>query len=209
MAAAEAKDPRERLGAPFWWLLAAGFVVLLMAYAALIWWNFQQEHWSSLAHVTGTIVFTVSVWSLAMVPYFRLRRRGVGHKMRPPIKRYMMRFMPAMLLYVVILTLTMEIYKAEKPAGALAWAVALLPTIPLLFAIRAIMLLMKEEDDEFQRMLHLKAFVLTTGLMLGVCTLWGFLEMFSLVPHVPMWAAFPLWAVCLVPGQLVTRWKWR
>src|SRR5262245_27511571 len=95
MAAAESKDPREKLGAAFWWLWASGFVVLSLAYVALIWWNFKQEHWSTLAHTIGTIVFTGGVWSLAMVPYLLLRRRGVGQKLRPPIKRYMARFMPA------------------------------------------------------------------------------------------------------------------
>jgi hypothetical protein len=209
MATVEAKNPREKLGSLFWVLWLAGFLTLTGGFIALMQWNMAQEHWSSVLAVIVTIVFTIAVWSLAMLPYYLKRKRGVGEKLRPPIRRYMLRFMPAMLLYVVILSLATELFQAEKPTGLLAWLIALAPAIPVLFAIRAIVLLISEEDDEFQRMLQIKAFVLTTGLMLAICTVWGFLEMFSLVPHVPLWAAFPLWAVCLIPGQLVTRWKWR
>jgi hypothetical protein len=209
MAAAEARDPREKLGALFWVLWVTGFLALMAAFFGVMQWNMAQEHWSSVLAVIVTIVFTIAVWSLAMLPYYLKRRRGVGPKLRPPMRRYMLRFMPAMLLYVVILSLATELFQAEKPTGLLAWLIALAPAIPVLFAIRAIVLLIGEEDDEFQRMLQIKAFVLTTGLMLAICTVWGFLEMFSLVLHAPLWAAFPLWAVCLIPGQLVTRWKWR
>jgi hypothetical protein len=57
--------------------------------------------------------------------------------------------------------------------------------------------------------LQLRAFVLATALTMALCTVWGFLELFSLVPHVPLWSVFGIWAVCLMPAQLVTRWKWR
>ena len=209
MAAAETKDPREKLGVGFWVLWAAGFLLLILGYLTLTRWNWSQEHWSNSTHVIGTIVFTVGIWAWALVPYFLRRRRGVGEKLRRPMRRYMARFMPAMLLYVVFLSLALEFYQAQQPEGVLLWLVALVPAIPVLFAIRAIVLVMKEEDDEFQRELHRRAFILATGLMLALSTVWGFLEMFSLVPHVPMWAAFPGWAVCLLPAQIAVRWKWR
>lgn len=209
MAAVEAKDPREKLGALFWVLWSSGFVLLTAAFIALMQWNMAQEHWSTLLAIIATIIFTVAVWSLAMIPYILKRKRGVGPKMSPAMRRYMMRLMPAMLIYVVVLMTAAEVYKSEKPEGLLAWVIALAPAIPVLFAIRAIVLLMSEETDEFQRMLQVKSFIWTTGLMLAVCTVWGFLELFSLVPHIDLWAVVPIWAVCLVPAQLVTRWKWR
>ena len=209
MATAEAKDPRERLGAMFWMLWGSGFVLLTAGFIALMQWNMAQEHWSTILAIIATIVFTVAVWSLAMVPYYLKRKRGVGPKMSAAMRRYMMRLMPAALLYVVVFSLAGEFYRTAKPSGWIVWVLAVASAIPLLFVIRAILLLISEETDEFQRMLQVKAFILTTGLMLAICTVWGFLEIFSLVPPVPLWSVVPIWAVCLIPGQLVTRWKWR
>jgi len=48
-----------------------------------------------------------------------------------------------------------------------------------------------------------------TGGLLAVATVWGFLEMFGLVPHIESWAAFPIWAVCLAPAQVLARRRYR
>jgi len=37
-------------------------------------------------------------------------------------------------------------------------------------------------------------------------TLWGFLEMFGLAPHLWLWAVFPAWALGLGVGQMANRW---
>ena len=36
-----------------------------------------------------------------------------------------------------------------------------------------------------------------TGALLVLATVWGFLEQFRLVPHVPAWAAIPVFAIAI------------
>ncbi len=198
-----------RLGPLFWTLWVVGFVVLTGLFFALMQWNMAQEEWSTILAIVATIVFTVAAWALSMTPYLLKRQLGERERMRAPIRRYMARFMPAMLLYVIVLSVAAEMYHEAGPTGWLLWMIAIAPSLPVLYAIRAILLYLKEEDDEFQRNLQLRAFVLATGLTLALCTVWGFLEIFSLTPHIQPWAVFPAWAVCLVPAQIAVRWKWR
>ena len=80
---------------------------------------------------------------------------------------------------------------------------ALAPSVPLLFAIRAMMLFLKEETDEFLRSRMLEGWSLAAGLTLAVCTVWGFLDQFEIVPHLPLWTAFLIWACCLIPAQFL------
>ncbi len=207
--AGDAESEKVKLGPVFWTFWIAGFVVLTGLFLATMQWNMAQERWSTALATVATIVFTMAVWSLSMTPYILKRRRGERERIRLPIRRYMARFMPAMLAYAVLLGPAVNFYQEAKPTGLLAWAVALAPALPVLFAIWAILAYLNEEDDEFQRGLQVRAFVLATGLMMALSTTWGFLEMFSLAPHVPLWAVFPGWAVCLLPAQLVVRWKWR
>ena len=86
------------------------------------------------------------------------------------------------------------------PTGLMAALAALAPSVPVLIAIRAMVLLLKEETDEYLRTRALETWAIATGLALSVCTVWGFLDQFEVVPHLPLWAAFPLWACCIGPA---------
>lgn len=151
----------------------------------------------------GVVGVTVAVWGA------RLRSRGLVSPMRAPVKRYMRRFLPAMAVYVVVLFASMRLYRHYDLATPLLWLIAVAPALPLIAAITAIGLYLKEEDDEFQRTLAISAHVLATGLMLAIMTVWGFLEQFHLVGHIPAWSAFPLLALCLVPSQAIVHWRYR
>jgi hypothetical protein len=78
--------------------------------------------------------------------------------------------------------------------------------IPIIGMIVTMARLLVEETDEYQRMRIVRASLVATGLLLAIASVWGFLEMFELVPHVWAWAAFPVWAVGLALGQLANRW---
>jgi hypothetical protein len=209
MAQMEAESRQVKLGSAFWTLWIVGFIVLIGLYLAAMQWNMAQEKWSTALAIVATILFTCAVWLLSMTPYILKRRLGERERIRLPMRRYMMRIMPASLLYVIVFSLAGEFHREASPTGWVVWVLAVASCIPVLYLIRAILLYLKEEDDEFQRDLQLRAFVLATGLSLALCTVWGFLEIFSLAPHIQPWAVFPLWAVCLIPAQLAVRWKWR
>jgi hypothetical protein len=115
--------------------------------------------------------------------------------MRPAYRRYVARFLPAMFAYVFLLMAAVSYADSAEPTGVIAWAVAIAPAIPILFAIRAIFLLPREEDDEYQRDRINRSYAWATGATLMVCTSVGFLDMFGVVPHLELWIAFPMWAI--------------
>jgi uncharacterized membrane protein len=200
---------KPKLGMGFWLLWAAGMVVINAGFFGVIQWNMAQERWFNLIGTVTAEIYTVALFALLMTPYVVGRKRGVAPRMRPPIRRYLTRFMPAMLGYVLLLMPAMALFQEIKPTGALAWAIAVAPAIPLLFAIRAITLYYKEEDDEFVRAMAVQSHLHAFGLTMAIATVYGFLDLFSLVPHIQAWAIVPLWAVCLMPAQVAAQWKFR
>jgi hypothetical protein len=169
----------------------------------------RNHLWSAWTGIGLTLAFTLAVLVLSVQPYLAARKRGAVPRMRAPHRRYMMRFLPPMLAYTVILIPAITYFQDAKPTGVIAWAVAIAPAIPLLFAIRAIMLYYKEEDDEFVKAMAVQSHLLATGFTMAICTAYGFLDMFGLVPHAALWEVFPLWALCLFPAQAITQRKFR
>jgi len=151
----------------------------------------------------GAVVIGIAVW-LA-----RFGQRAM--KMTPSVaaRRYRRRFLIAMGIYVVALAAAIEAYQRLHPAGALAYGLAILPALPLIAAILTMGLYLREETDEFERAVQSEAALWATGGLLTAASVWGFLEMFGLVPHLDSWVAFPAWAVFLAPGQVIARRRYR
>jgi hypothetical protein len=124
-------------------------------------------------------------------------------------KRYRRRFTIAMGFYVLALTGAIVAWQALRPEAALAYGLAILPALPLMGAIAAMGFYLKEETDEFERAIQAESALWATGGLLAVATVWGFLEMFGLVPHVQSWVAFPAWAIFLAPAQVIARRRYR
>ena len=100
-------------------------------------------------------------------------------------------------------------WESLKPTGPLAWLLAVLPAVPLTAAIVVVGLYLREETDEFQRAVFAESALWATGGLLALANVWGFLEMFRIVPHIPAWIAFPLWAVLFAPSQMIVRRRYR
>ncbi len=202
-----AQEQPQGLGVGFWAVWVAGLALVVGGFALGV--NFIRDQMTSysMAFAGGgaVIAFTSALVGLCMVPQIVRVRRGIDRPMRAPQKRYMMRFMPAMFGYVFLLLAATTFWKVQHPSGVLLWLVAIAPALPLLLAVRAIALLIVEEDDEVMRMRNLYAFVWSTCGALGICSVWGFLDMFGAVPHVELWAVFPIWALCLFPAQVFAK----
>ena len=78
-----------------------------------------------------------------------------------------------------------------------AFALASLPSVGVLWMVYAMGRLLAEEEDEYQRHRHIRASLFGLGTLLTLATIWGFFEQFDLVPHVPTWAAVPVFALGL------------
>ncbi len=208
MVAAIDADPRRKLGSRFWIGYTAAIVLIAAAFAAGVFYIISVG-FTAWAMAALVIAYTVSIWALGMLPWYIRRKRGVESALRTPMKRYLRRFMPAMIIYVVLLEFGAQYYNESKPEGWIVWALALAPVAPLLYAIRAMGLLYKEQDDQFEREKMAFAFVWSTCVTMAVCVTWGLLETFQLVPHLWMWVLFPFWAVCFGIAQGIATWRYR
>jgi hypothetical protein len=107
-------------------------------------------------------------------------------------RRYLARFFPAILAYVVVLFGSLWIIRSLHPEGPLLWLVAVAPAVPIIAAIAAMGLYMVEETDEFLRAILAQSMLWGIGVTMALCTIWGFLENAGLLPHPPLYLIFPL-----------------
>jgi len=76
-----------------------------------------------------------------------------------------------------------------------AWLLALAVAVPIAAQLRA-SLLWIQAADEYQRAQAIRSVVMACGLLLMLCTVWGFGESYAAAPHLPAWLVVPLfWLV--------------
>jgi hypothetical protein len=150
----------------------------------------------------------VLVPMLLLIPMVRSAERAQAETgcVTPAMRRYNRRMMVMSFGYIFALFAALGLTRQMQVHGPLLWVLALLPTLPITGMIVTMGRLLVEETDEYQRMRMVRASLIATGLVLVLASLWGFLEMFDLVPHVWLWAVFPVWALGLGIGQLTNRW---
>jgi hypothetical protein len=140
---------------------------------------------------------TLMVILLAIAPIIPLmlateRAASAAGHLSPAVRRYNRRMIASAFIYTLLVFLSVYIYKDWHPQGALLWLMGLLPSVGVLAMIAAEVRLLVEEDDEYLRLRFAQTALLGTAVVLVAATVWGFLEQFGLVPHVPAWAAVPI-----------------
>jgi uncharacterized YccA/Bax inhibitor family protein len=123
----------------------------------------------------------------------------------PAVKRYLRRFIPTMIAYVAVIFAVSWIFRTFDPTGPLAWALAVLPAIPILVVIAVMGLYMKEEGDEFVRNLLVESMLWGMGLTLSVMTVWGFAEIYAEAPKLPSFWAFPIFCFGMGVAQPLVK----
>ena len=106
----------------------------------------------------------------------------MGRYKSPAIRRYLLRMAVLMTFYIVTLFAAVRLFRADAISGPVAYALAILPALPIIGVFWAVMRLLVEEPDEFIRMLHVRQSLVATGFCLTVMTIWEFLQNFDLVP---------------------------
>jgi hypothetical protein len=161
--------------------------------------------WLELGWV-GVAVFVVLMMGMATLLMRNVqalgRQMGCGS---PAITRYNRRMLWGSVLYMIGLFVAVWCYRHGGVSGVLLWGVALLPAAAVLGMVWAMGRLVIEETDEYLRFRLVKQALFACGGLLAVSTVWGFLEQFELVVHVPAWASVPVFAVMLGVGQCF-RW---
>ena len=123
----------------------------------------------------------------------------------PVMRRYNRRMLTASAVYVVGLFGAIWAHDLLRPNGAVAFLFAFAPSIGVLLMVWAMARLVTEETDEYLRYRYVRSSLFGLGTLLTLATVWGFFEQFDLVPHVPTWAAVPVFAIGLGVANC-TRW---
>ena len=190
-------DPLARV--PSKGLAVLAYCVSLLA-AMLIYATLHQT--GSWLSTTIALPVLALIWCASVV--IRLRRARVCVPSAAN-RAYMRRFIPMMLAYVLVLFGVVWINQRYAPSGPTAVILAVLPALPMVGVVWALGRLLVEESDEYLRSLTVRQFMIATGFMLCVTSIWGFLDAFGQVPHVPMYWAFIIWCVGLGVGSFVNE----
>jgi len=190
MVIAEERSETPRVGVPV--------TIYVVALLASIWIYKAYRPEGVLLALDIVAPVAALAW---MIVRCREARRITGPA-SPAVKAYMWRFFPLMIAYVVLLLAANWLAAHYTLSGVAAVAVAVLPAVPLIGVIVTMGRLVIEEKDEYQRLLHIRQMLVATGFMLAVSCVWGFLESFGQVPHVPAYWAFITWCAGLAIGSI-------
>jgi hypothetical protein len=123
----------------------------------------------------------------------------------PVVRRYLLRMAGTSLLYIVAVFLSFHVlYHGRLPLPA-ALGLALIPSIPLILMIVVVALYLKEEKDDFQRELFIRALLWGTGVTLALTSFWSFVHLFAHFPPVDGFHVFVLFWVVDGVAALVLR----
>jgi len=124
---------------------------------------------------------------------------------RPAARRYMARMIPLMVLYVAAIFGATWLFENNPPEGVLRYVVAVLPALPIVGVVWAVGMYLHEEEDEYVRMRMATTSLWATGLTLAAASVWGFLEQFETVPHIPLYYAFVFYWGAVGVTQIVRK----
>ena len=186
MSAASGDRPRGR--SPYLWvvlyLVAIGIVGTLKLSDAI-------------NGPTGFILLALATGLL--IPIARQRTAGCASKAMVDYNR---RVLVSSFGYALGLGIAVTLWDNYELSRPVVFAISLLPTLPTFGVIWAMARYLAEEQDEYLRHRTIMAALIALGLVLALGILWGFLEMFELVPHVWAWWVLPVWAIGLGFAQL-------
>jgi hypothetical protein len=119
-------------------------------------------------------------------------------------KRYIRRFTPMMIAYVVVLFAATWAIQTYKPAGAALVILSVLPALPIIGVLIVIGAYLLEEKDEFLRQRIVTAMLFGMGIVLSVATVLGFMQIGGVIGQVDVFWAFPLWCAAWGAAQCFT-----
>ncbi|WP_010544493.1 hypothetical protein [Sphingomonas elodea] len=122
-------------------------------------------------------------------------------------RRYMRRFVPTMIGYVVLVIGTSLAVSRFHPAGGALVALSILPALPILGMLLVIGLYVREETDEYLRQRLVTAMLFGIGVVLAAATVLGFLQIYRVLGQIDVFWAFPLWCASWGLAQCVLAWR--
>jgi len=157
------------------------------------------------AVMAAVVGFGLSMFAIAYGAAYACERLTRTQVKSPAVRRYRRRLLTMQGLYLVTLLAAALAARALPHGSPWLWLAAIIPPAPVIGQIVVMALYLREETDELQRAILAESALWATGAILSLATLWGFLEMFELVPHIAAWAVFVGWCLCLGPAQMLVR----
>ncbi len=117
-----------------------------------------------------------------------------GHAKR----RYHLRMAVAMAIYIASLFVADWLIEDRGVTGIAAVMLASVPGLCVAAIFWILARLVIEESDEFLRLLYIRQIIIATGIALTGASVWGFLELYMLVPHIDAYWWPVIW--CLGTG---------
>ena len=111
--------------------------------------------------------------------------------LKSPAARYATGMAVWMVLYAAALFGSITLIQSQAPTGALLYALAVLPALPIGGTILTFLAYI-ERVDEYLRAVLIRRFIIATGLTLFICTAWGFLENNAGAHHFSLYLVYPL-----------------
>lgn len=176
------------------WLWALLFIAAMAGASLASIYELLAEPWRSIVNLAAL--------GLA-VPMFLSCRKQVRQdgSISPALRVYNRRVLTAGGAYMLCFFTSVWLYDRVPHDSPALWPMALVPVIPLLGMIWAMIRYLDEETDEYLRHRAIMAALVGLAVVLTLGTVWGFLETFGLAPHVWSWWVFPVWAIGLAAGQ--------
>ena len=120
-------------------------------------------------------------------------------------RRYRRRSMVGAAAYLVSSGLATWLVPDHAPPSAGPVALAVMAGAGTLVWMWATARYLVEIDDEYQRLLQVRAMLVATGVTMAICSMWGMVELFTTAPHLPLFLVFPIWCLGLLMGAAVNR----
>jgi hypothetical protein len=124
-------------------------------------------------------------------------------------RRYIRRYVAAMVAYGVILFLVLRLLHNTAPPAPLKYLIAILPALPVLGVIWALGRFLVEETDEVVRAKMIQQLLWSAAATLSAATLWGFLEALADAPHLRAYWVFPVFCLAMLLSLPFVQRKYR
>lgn len=112
-----------------------------------------------------------------------------------PERRYMWRSFLTMAVYLIVCKCVNLYFHRTHPGGTFAVALASLTALPIIANIAVAGLYIKEQQDEFVRMVYVRSLLIGIGATLAITSVFGALQIYRVVQDFPLFYVFAIFWV--------------
>jgi hypothetical protein len=120
-------------------------------------------------------------------------------------KVYQKRMLTTMLLYVSMVMAASSIVRHGHPVGWHLYFWAIAPAVPVMFVLVYLGIYLRDETDEYMRMIAIRSLLVATGALLATIVVNDFLRSYTPIGPLPPFTGFVLFFVSFGVAQGVQQ----